>query len=190
MAFSCDRNWLHVNSDWVVLEPVDEDFRPAPVGKPSHTVLLTNLANQIQPLIRYDLGDSVLALGELCPCGSALPAIRVIGRLDDVLHLRAADGRLVKVLPLAIGNVIDEAAGVHRGQLIQTGPTTIRVRLSLCAGINAEFTWRDVLAKLSAYLVEQHLDNVVLIRAQEPPEQKAQFGKFRQVISRLPATDR
>lgn len=65
---------------------------------------------------------------------------------------------------------------MHRGQLIQTGPTTIRVRLSLCAGIDAELTWRDVLAKLSAYLVEQHLDNVVVVRAQEPPEQKARFG--------------
>lgn len=188
MAFSCDHNWLHVNSDWVILEPVEQDFRPTPPGEPSHTVLLTNLANRIQPLIRYDLGDSVLVRPDSCPCGSPLPAIRVAGRHDDVLRLKAADGRTVKILPLAIGSVIDETPGVHRSQLIQTGPATIRLRLELKAGVDGEATWRAVIAKLNAYLAEQRLDNLELARASEPPEQPARFGKFRHVIARPPAT--
>lgn len=190
MAFSCDHGWLHVNSDWMILEPVDKDFRPTPPGEPSHTVLLTNLANRVQPLIRYDLGDSVLVRADPCPCGNLLPAIRVAGRLDDVLHLRAADGHVVKILPLAIGAVIDQTPGVHRSQLIQTGPATIRIRLDLSAGMDGEKTWHDMMTKLSAYLVEQDLGNVELLRASEPPQQKARFGKFRQVIALLPATDR
>ena len=60
IAFSCAAGWLHVNADWVVLEPVDRRYRPTPPGEMSHTVLLTNLANRVQPIIRYDLGDSVL----------------------------------------------------------------------------------------------------------------------------------
>ncbi len=60
IAFGCDEGWLHVNADWVLLEPVDDDFRPTPPGEPSRTVLLTNLANRVQPIIRYDLGDSVV----------------------------------------------------------------------------------------------------------------------------------
>jgi len=189
MAFSCDQNWLHVNSDWVILEPVDKDFHPTPPGEQSHTVLLTNLANRVQPLIRYDLGDSLLGRADPCPCGSPLPAIRVAGRLDDILHLRAADGHVVKILPLAIGTIVDETPGVCRSQLIQTGPATIRLRLNLSAGMDGEKTWRDAIAKLNAYLVEQGLGNVELSRASEPPQQKAQFGKFRQVIARLPATE-
>lgn len=188
MAFSCDHDWLHVNSDWVILEPVEKDFHPTPAGEPSHTVLLTNLANRIQPLIRYDLGDSVLVRPDSCPCGSSLPAIRVAGRHDDVLRLKAADGRTVKILPLAIGSVIDETPGVHRSQLIQTGPETIRLRLELKAGVDGEKTWRDVIATLNAYLAQQHLGNLELVRASEPPEQRARFGKFRQVIARPPAT--
>ena len=35
-------------------------------GVRSHTVLLTNLANLVQPLIRYDLGDSVTLLEGWC----------------------------------------------------------------------------------------------------------------------------
>ncbi len=183
MAFSCDQDWLHVNSDWVILEPVDEDFRPTPPGEPSHTVLLTNLANWVQPLIRYDLGDSLLVRPDQCPCGSPLPAIRVAGRHDDVLQLQGADGSIVKILPLAIGTVIEEAAGVHRSQLIQTEPATICLRLEIKAGADAEMTWRDAMAKLRTYLTEQHLANVELVRASEPPEQCARFGKFRQVIA-------
>ena len=54
MAYDCGQGWLHVNSDWVILEPVEADYSPTPPGQASHTVLLTNLANRIQPIIRYD----------------------------------------------------------------------------------------------------------------------------------------
>ncbi len=121
MAFSCPHDWLHLNSDWAVLEAVDENLRPTPRGEPSHTVLLTNLANRVQPIIRYDLGDSVLERPDPCPCGSPLPAIRVVGRRDDILRLIGADGRIVRIVPLAISGVVDETPGVHRSQLVQTG---------------------------------------------------------------------
>lgn len=180
----------HVNCGWVILEPVDESFRPTPPGEPSHTVLLTNLANRIQPIIRYDLGDSVLVRPNPCPCGSPLPAIRVAGRRDDILRLATPDKRTVSVLPLAIGAIVDETPGVHRSQLIQIGPTTIRLRLELKSGVDVEHVWRTVAANLNTYFVEQGLANVEVVRASEPPEQSAQSGKFRQVIARLPETSR
>ncbi|MGZ8725011.1 MAG: phenylacetate--CoA ligase family protein [Aeromicrobium sp.] len=183
MAFDCAHGWLHVNSDWVILEPVDADYRPTPPGEQSHTALLTNLANRVQPVIRYDLGDSVLAKPEPCPCGSPLPAIRVTGRRDDVLHLDAADGHTVSLLPLAIGSVVDDTAAVHRSQLIQTGPTSIRLRLEAETGADAEQMWRVAAANLNAYLVSQGLADVELVRASEPPQQSVRSGKFRQVIA-------
>ena len=94
IAFGCREGWLHVNADWVMLEPVDADHRPTPPGETSHTVLLTNLANRIQPVIRYDLGDAVIANPEPCRCGNPLPAIRVEGRREDVITMPAADGRV------------------------------------------------------------------------------------------------
>lgn len=183
MAFSCDQDWLHVNSDWVILEPVDEHLRPVLPGSPSHTVLLTNLANWTQPLIRYDLGDSIIARCDQCPCGSPLPAIRVAGRHDDVLQLQGADERIVKILPLAIGTVIEETYGVRRSQLIQTGPATIRIRLELKDGMDREKTWHDAFANLKTYLAKQRLANVELIRANELPEHSIRSWKFRQVIA-------
>lgn len=183
MAFSCPQDWLHVNSDWAVLEAVDEDLRPTPRGELSHTVLLTNLANRVQPIIRYDLGDSVLVRADTCPCGSPLPAIRVVGRRDDILRLIGPDGTIVKIVPLAISSVVDATPGVFRSQLLQTGPSTIRVRLERRPGVDEEKLWRDVAANLGSYLAQQRVANVAIVRASEPPAQSARFGKFRQVIA-------
>src|SRR5207248_4898353 len=68
LSFSCKHGWYHVNSDWAVVEPVDADHRPVPPGEPSHTVLISNLANRVQPILRYDLGDSVVLRPDPCPC--------------------------------------------------------------------------------------------------------------------------
>jgi phenylacetate-coenzyme A ligase PaaK-like adenylate-forming protein len=181
LAFECSRRWQHVNSDWFVLEPVDEHLRPVPAGERSHTVLLTNLANGLQPVIRYDLGDSILARPDPCPCGNAMPAIRVAGRSDDPLRLRAADGRSVTVLPLAIGTIIDRVAGVRRAQLAQVGSASIRVRLDAEPDAPTHDVWGEVLAGLRGFLDDQGLGHVELVRAQEAPR-LAPGGKFRRVV--------
>jgi phenylacetate-CoA ligase len=82
ISYRCEHGWLHVNSDWVVLEPLDADYRPVAPGKQSHTVLISNLANRVQPILRYNLGDSILVRSDPCPCGNPLPAIRVQGVPD------------------------------------------------------------------------------------------------------------
>ena len=183
MAFGCTHGWLHVNSDCVILEPVDEQFRPTPPGEPSHTVLLTNLANRVQPLIRYDLGDSIRVRPDACPCGNPLPAFQVAGRRDDVLQLAAADGRRIAIVPLAIASVVDGTPGVHRSQIVQTAPACLRVRLECEPGRDEAAIWRDVVANLRAFLVAQELGDVEVVHGPEPPQQKAPFGKFRQVIA-------
>ncbi len=187
MAFDCTQGWLHVNSDWVILEPADADYRPTPPGEASHTVLLTNLANRVQPVIRYDLGDTVLARPDPCPCGSPLPAIRVAGRCDDVLRLRSANGQTVSVLPLAIGSVLDQAPGVHRSQLVQTGPASLLLRLDPEPGIPAQQVWDRACANLAGFLATLGLAGIAITRAAEPPETSATSGKFRQVIAGPPA---
>lgn len=44
-------------SDACIVEPVDEHDRPVPPGHPSTAVLVTNLYNHTQPLIRYRIDD-------------------------------------------------------------------------------------------------------------------------------------
>lgn len=33
---------LHLNNDWAILEPVDEQYQPVPIGQAGSTTLLTN----------------------------------------------------------------------------------------------------------------------------------------------------
>jgi phenylacetate-CoA ligase len=191
MALDCREGWLHVNSDWALLEPVDAAYRATPAGSESYTVLLTDLADRLQPIVRYDLGDSIVARPDACPCGSPFPAIQVRGRRDDVLRMAGRDGREVAVLPLAIGAALESAPGVHRGQILQTGPLTLRVRLETEARASVEDVWAAVLGNVRAFLAAQGLADVELVRAEEPPVRSPTSGKFRQIIAApLVATDR
>ena len=56
---SLDHVGMHVSEEAIV-EVVDDANRPAPPGTLGARVLLTNLVNLSQPLIRYELSDAVL----------------------------------------------------------------------------------------------------------------------------------
>jgi phenylacetate-CoA ligase len=118
---------LHLNADWVILEPVDDRGRAVAPGEFGTTTLLTNLANHVQPVIRYDIGDSVRFVPGGCACGGALPVIEVQGRADDVLTLEDAQGHEVHLAPLALTTVLEDEAGVFDFQLCQGGPQALRL---------------------------------------------------------------
>jgi phenylacetate-coenzyme A ligase PaaK-like adenylate-forming protein len=183
IAFGCGEGALHVNADWVVLEPVDARLRPTPPGELSHTVLLTNLANPLQPLIRYDLGDRIALQPGPCRCGSPLPAIRVEGRCDDVLVLRSAAGEKVSLLPLALTTVVEEAGAVHRFQILQRTPECIALRFDAQElGCTARGR-RAATAALRAFLRRHALANVAVLQDAHPLAVHPRSGKFRQVIA-------
>ncbi|MGI5488861.1 phenylacetate--CoA ligase family protein [Microtetraspora malaysiensis] len=181
LAYGCAHNWLHVNTDWAVLEPVDADHRPVPPGRPSHTVLLSNLANRVQPILRYDLGDNVLVRPDACPCGSPLPAVQVQGRAAEMLEFPAGDGGHVHISPMAFGTLLDRVPGIAQFQVVQSAPATLRVRLKQADGADPDPVWRTVREEISRLLAEHRAEHVALERAEEPPEQSA-GGKFRRVI--------
>lgn len=183
IAYDCGHGWLHVHADWAILEPVDREYRPVPPGTPSHRVLLTNLANRVQPIIRYDLGDSITVNPEPCTCGSPLPAIRVEGRLDETLHLRAPGGRVVPIPPMAVATVVEEVGGVRRYQVIQTAPDTLRIRLEAVPGHTETDLWPAVVRDVKAYLDAHGTPGIRIERDPAPPMPHPVSGKFRHVWS-------
>src|SRR4029077_16015063 len=79
----------HVNADWAILEVVDDAYRPVPDGTPGSRVLVTNLANTVQPFIRYEVGDVVTMAARPCGCVSRVPRVELIeGREADVFRIR------------------------------------------------------------------------------------------------------
>jgi phenylacetate-coenzyme A ligase PaaK-like adenylate-forming protein len=178
LSYDCRERWLHVNADWVVVEPVNADYSPTPPGEQSHTVLITNLANRTQPILRYDLGDSVLQRPDPCPCGNPLPAIRPRGRTADALTFPSLRGEPIKVPLLAFGA---DVQGVEQFQIVQAEPTTLRVRLRVAAEADGEHIWKAVRAEIARVLAANGLDHVAVERTNEPP-QLTPGGKFREII--------
>lgn len=188
LSYSCEHGWMHLNADWAILEPVDEQYRPVPPGQSSHTVLLTNLANHVQPILRYDLGDAVVARPDACPCGNPGPAVRVQGRAADLLTFprpdHEHDGEPVTLAPLPLAALLEAVPGLELFQIVQTAPAALSVRLHPAPGADLDSLWRQVEDRMRDLLARHDLGHVTVERASEPPQQSA-GGKYRAVI---PAT--
>jgi phenylacetate-coenzyme A ligase PaaK-like adenylate-forming protein len=122
-AVDCDRHdGLHLFEDLAIVENVDEQGRPVADGERGAKLLVTNLANRIQPLIRLELADSVTIDPEPCGCGRTLRRLRAIdGRSDDVIHLPGRGETQVAVHPLQFALVARDR-NVVEFQVVQEGP--------------------------------------------------------------------
>jgi phenylacetate-coenzyme A ligase PaaK-like adenylate-forming protein len=184
LATECRFGALHLNSDWVMLEPVDEQLRPLPPGEPAWSTLLTNLANHVQPLIRYDLGDRVRVHAGRCACGSSLPVIDVEGRCDDMLVLRDPGGDAVRLVPLALTTVLEDDAGVFDFQLVQCAADTVRLTVG---GEQGRAELKRARGALTAFLRSQGLKQVRIEGRVAPATIPARSGKVQRVVA---ATER
>ena len=180
LAASCAHAALHLNADWVILEPVDRRGHAVPPGTCGETAWLTNLANHVQPLIRYELHDRITLRAEPCACGSPLPVIEVQGRSDDVLELDDARGRRVRLLPLALTSVLEEQGGVFDFQLVQTGARSLRLDLGASQG---RADAGRALESLRAWLASQGLGSVCLRVGTAAAVAVGRSGKRRRVIA-------
>jgi phenylacetate-CoA ligase len=102
-------------SDTCIAECVDGDGRPVPVGLPSAKVLLTNLHNLTQPLIRYELTDQFTPAAPFDAAAGGFLRASVDGRVDDLFRYGAAS-----VHPFVIGAVLARAPAVREFQVRQT----------------------------------------------------------------------
>ncbi|MFB6141161.1 MAG: phenylacetate--CoA ligase family protein [Halosimplex sp.] len=185
IAVECERGNLHANTDWVVLEPVDGDYQPVEPGTPSDTVLITSLSNRVQPIVRYDLGDSITLYDERCPCGSAFPVVEVGGRQGDVLKFETDQGEEVPIFPLALSSVVEEVPGVRRTQIIRTAPSTLSVRFDGTSDATEEEIWTQIERHVQSFFRDQGISRVTVEAASESPRREERSGKFRHVWSEV-----
>jgi phenylacetate-coenzyme A ligase PaaK-like adenylate-forming protein len=108
-----DQEAITFAEDCCIVELVDEDNRPVPVGTPSAKVLVTHLSNRVQPLIRYELNDQFVALPPAAEHGYLRAT--VAGRADAAFRYADAD-----VHPLAIRSVLVQTPSVLEYQVRQS----------------------------------------------------------------------
>ncbi len=175
----------HVNTDWAILEVVDRDYRPVPTGQLGDKVLITNLANYVQPFIRYEVDDRIALATQSCDCGSRLPRIeRIEGRSGDLFWTRESSGYRM-LSGVLFHAATDATTCVREWQAIQTERNHIELHLQLTD--ETLTTFGEVEALLLAKLHEFGLPRAVTVEVRlvrHVPCDPA-TGKRRRMISKV-----
>jgi phenylacetate-CoA ligase len=137
---SCSLGAMHLPDDLVIIEPVDERGRPVAPGQRASKIYFTSLYNLSQPLIRYEITDSMVVQTGPCACGSAHSRITDLGgRLSDVfvypngatLHAAALEGPLFRDRQVIEYRIWQTANGVDVTLRTDGGADLVRIRADL-----------------------------------------------------------
>ncbi|HEX2024392.1 MAG TPA: hypothetical protein VHF00_06775 [Acidimicrobiales bacterium] len=145
---------LHLFDDLFIVENVDDEGRPVRDGEMGHKVLVTNLYNRTQPLIRYEISDMVVLDSEPCACGRPGPrVVSIRGRNDDILRLPARTGGEVAVHPLTLRSPFARLAQVRQYKVVLEG-SGLRVLVVPREGVKAEAVTSEVYDALGVALAK------------------------------------
>ncbi|MBI1946705.1 MAG: phenylacetate--CoA ligase family protein [Deltaproteobacteria bacterium] len=187
MATSCPHGAVHVNEDACMLEPVDDRLEPVAPGVEASRVLVTNLSNVVQPLVRYELTDSVSVDDAPCPCGSAMARIKVRGRTDDTFFLVDGQGRAQAHPPIPIEVAFLGVPGLLQYQLVHEAQNRLRLSFVADEGAPPGDVAAGLDARLTRYLKDHGLLEHVgyLVEQIDAVERHAKSKKLRQIESRV-----
>jgi len=175
LATECEYGSLHVNSDFGIVEILDDNDKPVPPGVDGRMVC-TGLINDAQPLIRYDIGDMGAWSEKPCACGrNQLPVLKdLVGRIEDAVI--GPDGtEMVRFHGIFVG-----MPHVLEGQIIQQRIDLLRVRVVVTKEFGAE---DEKIIRHRITKERLHGMNVEIERVAEL--ERTGRRKFRAVISML-----
>ncbi len=128
----CTSGNLHVNIDsghFEFLKPNGEKAKPGEIGN----MIVTSFRNLKTPLIRYNIGDTVVLADkeeQICPCGCEMPIIKAIsGREDDILWTEERGYVTIDIYHEGLEDIT-------KSQLIQYAPDNIVLDII----VNGEYT--------------------------------------------------
>jgi phenylacetate-CoA ligase len=179
LATECHRGSLHVNTDFGIVEIVDDDGLPVRPGVEGR-LLCTSLVNDTQPLIRYDIGDVGSWSTAQCACGRPLPVLAsLVGRQEDAVI--APDGReMVRFHGIFVG-----MPHLLEAQVVQEEVALIRVRVAGTPEFGA-----DDEELIRRRIAHERLGDVRVVIERVPAIERTARGKFRAVISNIPPEQR
>lgn len=168
-GFECEHGTMHVPIESVVVETL-------PMADGASEIVLTDLHNFSQPLIRYRVGDLVEPAPETpCPCGRSLPAMgRIQGRAGDTIEL--PDGRRMNAnKPSYIFKKHGKERRVSEYQYVQFADG--RIELHVVAGPR----WSDDMIERLVRESRQVLDIEVEVQVVQQIERRGR-GKHRDFV--------
>jgi phenylacetate-CoA ligase len=172
-------NHYHVNDEAVLVEILDQEGRACPPGEVGR-VVVTQLWNFAQPIIRYDQGD-LASLGPDCECGRTLTVLdRIVGRTTQLF--RFPDG--TRVAPVVPERVLRSILNAQYWQLAQVEPFVIEVRyVPFDGGLLTE----DGLSTIEEVVRQRTHPHVRVIFKAVSDLHRVEGGKFLSTVCELPS---
>jgi putative adenylate-forming enzyme len=168
---ACQHGTLHINEDLVYVELLDETGTPVDrPGTVARKILVTNLVNTVQPIIRYEMND-LIELGTPCRCGSKFRTIaKVLGRQDDVFEFRTEDGTPRPVFPDVISRwIITASDAIREFRATQNAEGDVDLLVEPEAQADADAVRQAVEARLRSELAALGIRNAVRVRCGAVP---------------------
>lgn len=120
--FECIKGNLHMELQSGVFEVLDDHNQPAKAGR----LVITSFTTEGTPLLRYDIGDSLVLEEDdkFCGCGNNNPLVKeILGRIDDFVFSPETG----KVNLGNVSNTLKDTKGIIRFQAIQNELNKIEV---------------------------------------------------------------
>ncbi|HAJ25745.1 MAG TPA: phenylacetate--CoA ligase [Syntrophus sp. (in: bacteria)] len=184
VAFECTRqNGLHIWEDNFLVEVLDPvTMKPLPDGEEGELVL-TTLAREGMPIIRYRTKDLTRILPGDCPCGRTHRRIeRIKGRTDDMLILKG-----VNIFPIQIEKKLMEIPGVGKNFLIILDREGYNDHMTIKVEVERQFFDGDLkhLEQLRRKIVEGLKSDILItpkVDLVDPDSLPQSEGKAKRVI--------
>jgi putative adenylate-forming enzyme len=178
LAGECrEHHRLHLFNDWFSVQVVDENMKPASSGR----VVVTNLYNYTQPLIRYQMNDEIVLSDKPCPCGWPFPVIgNLAGRHEEFLWFDQGQGKKDFIHPIVLAEFF--VPGLEKFQFVQTSPNSLLMKVVVQGEPNDVVT--AIRKKMDEILAGKSLEGSVRFEVEvvEGMRNNPKTGKFRLII--------
>ena len=174
VAGQCRQGKYHLSPLTSIVEIIDDEGNPQSPGEIGE-IVVTDLVNELMPLIRYRTGDTARWSSTSCGCGWNTPTLeRIEGRVDDIVVLPS--GRKVGRLD----HIFKNARNIRECQIIQEKIDYFVFRVVPDQGYD------DTVAQKLLEEAWRRLGEDVTIEIQLVDEiERTSRGKFRSVISKV-----
>ena len=176
IAHECPQGGMHITAEDIIVEIVSPSGKSMPPGE-SGEIVVTHLATEDFPFIRYRTGDIGILDTDICSCGRGLPMLKEIqGRSTD--FLTAQDGTIMHGLALVY--ILRNFQQINAFKIVQESLNLTNVYIVSENGLSHEIKEKIELGFMN------RLGKNVKISILEVAEISAEkSGKFRYVISKV-----
>lgn len=176
IAHECPQGGMHITAEDIIVEIVNPNGKSLPPGE-SGEIVVTHLATEDFPFIRYRTGDIGILDTNICSCGRGLPMLKEIqGRSTD--FLTAQDGTIMHGLALVY--ILRDLPQIRAFKIVQESLDLTNVYIVSENGLSQEIrekTEQEFRNRLGKNV------NISILEVAEISVEKS--GKFRYVVSKV-----